>query len=334
MNKTVLLILSLILLSVAYYFLAFKSGESSINLESRDFIVDDINDIHYVTLKSSAYPMMHLKKEGKDNWILNEKYDADINVVNNLIGVLNKMQIKYTPTKAMNSTALNSLEKVGIQIKAYDKSGQILSDFIMGSNDNAETATFCVRRGYKQTYAMHVAVTEGGLRNYFDQTLFNLRDKSVFKINPNKVKSLTLEYPKDRKNSYIIESSENGYNIAPLESFNIVDGQMSQNIIEAYIKDYSQIYAEVIKTGEVKMDSIKELVPFAKLSFQLNDETRSSFDFYPMLDLLDNTVNTQSINDLEAIERYFVFSDADEAYVVQHRMVKNFFKPITYFYKK
>lgn len=334
MKNTLILLTLLIALAGLYFFVINpKSNEKgSISIEDRSFMVESSDDIEVLTVKNPGYPMMHFARQKDGTWLLNNRYKTDENIISNMIGVLEKMEIKYIPPKTMLPRILGELDKVGIEIKSYDKDGNLISDFIMGSNDNRELSTFCVQRGAKQAYAMHVSVTEGGLRNYFSQPQRDLRDKAVIDMNPKKIQSFEMQYPKDRGNSFKIKKEGNKYSISALESFNSTQGSGNDNIIRSYLLDHEKVYAEAIRTGEVSMDSIRNLIPFAKIHYTLNDNTYSKLDFYPMKDLLVKEVNTQSYRDLEGIERYFVFDDKGEVYIVQHRMVKTFFRPLEYFY--
>jgi len=332
MKKTLILLLILLISAGAYYYLTQGDGNSSMSIDSRGFVVENKEDIAFITIKNPGYPLVHLQRNSDNNWTLNKKYKANPNVINNMIGVLSSMEIKYIPTKARNKNVIQNLPIVGIEITSFDKSGNVLSELIMGDNDNKESATYCVRKGFDQSYAMHVKVTEGGLRNYFEQTQLNIRDNSVFDINPNDIRSLSMTYAKDRKNSFLIFKEDGKYKIEAKEQFAKSPNKGVSNVIEAYIKDYSQVYAEVIRTGDTSLDTIKNLVPFASLEFKLKNEEVQSYDFYPMLDLLEKEVNTQSVRDLAKIERFFVFASNEEVYVVQRRLIKEFFKPIAYFY--
>lgn len=330
--KKILILILVILGMVWIYSNTSKETKSSMNTESRDFIVEDKNQIAYLTVKAKAYPMMHLKKVNDKHWILNQKYKADINVVNNMIGVLSKMQIKYLPSKKMNDNVIKNLDRVGIEIKAYDKEGDVLTDMIMGDNDNAEISTFCVRRGFDQAYAMHVAVTDGGLRNYFDQTQKNLRDKGIIDIQPSQINQLKVEYFKDKRNSFVINGEANKREVQPIDLFNRLESEVNQNTVEAYLKDYNWIPSEAIRTGEDNLDTILKYVPFARMTLELKNNSQKQFDFYPMLDVMDPLINTQTISDLDTIERHFVFTNEKEIFVVQQRMLEDFFKPLSYFY--
>ena len=248
-----------------------------------------------------------------------------------MTGVLKNMKIKYLPPKTMTDKILSDLEQIGIEIKAYDANGKILSDFIMGANDNKELTTYCVKRGAKQPYAMYVSVAEGGLRNYFNQTQRDLRDKTVFKVKPAEIEQLSINYHKDKRNSFEIQKDQSGYKLEAMEKFNAGSGSANSNTVRSYLLGYDKLIAEAIRTGEIKTDSIKNLIPFATLNYTLNDNTKAEFEFYPMKDLFVEEVNTQTVSDLKEIERYFLFDHRGDVFIVQQRMVDHIFKPLDYF---
>ena len=333
MRNTLILLSLVVILSLIYLLTSTDKDakQSSITIEDREFIIEDPDEIAYFTIKNPGYPLMHFQRDKKDKWVLNSKYYADQNIVSNMLGVLSTMEIKYIPPKSMLGGILSNLDQIGIEISCFDKDGNVLSDFIMGANDNKEGSTFCVKRGAQQAYAMHVSVAEGGLRNYFNQGQLDLRDKSLFDIDSDDILSLELDYYKDKRNSFKINTESSG---SMLEATYAMDRQnldVNNKTVQSYLLDFDKVVSEAIRTGEVKTDSIRNLIPFAKLSYTLNDKTKRSFDFYPMRDLLLDTVNTQKVEDLALIERYFVFDEQGEVYIVQQRMVGEYFRPISYF---
>lgn len=330
MKKILILsLLSLVLLLVYLFLLKSKSTSQGIEIEDRAFVVEDMNDIDYLTIKNPGYPLMHLQRQD-GYWVLNQKYKADPNIVSNMIGVLSKMEIKYIPPRTMLEKILGDLDQVGIEIKTYTKNGEVLSDFIMGSNDNQESATFCVKRGANQAYAMHVSVTEGGLRNYFNMPQREIRDKTFIDITPNDISQLRLDYLKNKSSSFSILKNENKYSVAPLEKF-VNRGVANPKTINSYLLEFDGIYAESIRTGEIKSDSIRTRIPFARLDIKLENDKEMFYEFYPMIDLMVDSINTSSVLDLKRVERFFVFDHSEDVFIVQNRKLNNLFKTYDYF---
>lgn len=334
MSKIRLLLILVLALGAAYLLIPEKQQSSvSSGIEDRNFVVTSPDDIAYITVKNPGYPLMHLKKNPNGNWVLNDRYRADDYVVKNMLGVLHNMTIKYIPPASMNSKILGELDQVGIAIKAYDEGGKLVSDFIMGANDSKEGASFCVKNGASQPYAMHVNVAEGGLRNYFTMPLQDLRDKAVFRMDPRKIQSLELRYPKDMQNSYRISRKGGSYEMESLDRLAQRNQAFNERTIESYLKDFDVVMAEAIRTGDIKSDSILSLVPFARLDIALDANVKKNLSFYPLIDLLVDSINTRSVMDTRNVERYFVFDEEGEVFIVQQRMVGKFFRPIEYFIK-
>ena len=333
MRKTALLIISVLILGLLYLWIEKDSEKktSTINIEDRNFIVESKDDIHVVTIKNPGYPLMHLSRQKDNTWLLNNKYPADQNIMDNMVGVLQHMEIRYIPPKTMLPKILGELDQVGIDIKCYDKDGNLISDFIMGSNDNKELATFCVKRGATQAYAMQVAVAEGGLRNYFNMPERELKDKTVFKIDPRQIEKLSVRYFKDEKNSFVIEKKGGSYQFAALQAMNQIGGNVNEKIVSSYVLSYDKLVAMGIRETDSVSDSIRTMIPFAQIKYNLSDNTSALMDFYPTKDLLVEGVNTQTYEDLATVESYYVFNERGDVFLVQQRLAGDFFKPIDYF---
>jgi len=331
MRKISILLILVSLLAGLYFFLPQKeNGSASIKVEDRAFMLEDVSNISFITVKNPGYPMVHLERISEDNWRLNKKYKADLYVVKNMLAVLKNMKIRYIPPVTMVPKIMGELNEVGIEIKAYDKDGGIISDFIMASNDSKEVSSFCLQRGARQPYAMHIDAADGGLRNYFNMPLRDLRDKAVFDYVAQEIDALKIIYPKDRKNSFKITRNASGYTLEVLDKIQSLQTDVNLKTVDSYMKDYTRLVSEAIRTGEINADSIKSRLAFAEMEIKSGD-TKKNWSFYPMIDLIVDSINTRSVIDTRKVERYFVFDESGESYIVQHRMVGKYFRPVEYF---
>jgi len=331
MRKISILLILILLLAGLYFFLPGKeNGSASIKVEDRAFMLDDVSNISFITIKNPGYPLVHLEKISEESWLLNKKYDADLYVVKNMLAVLKNMKIRYIPPATMVPKIMGELGEVGIEIKAYDKDGGIISDFIMASNDSKEVSSFCVQRAARQPYAMHVDAADGGLRNYFNMPLRDLRDKAVFDYRDQKIDALSITYPKDRKNSFKITRNASAYKFEAVDKLMSFQSGVNLKTVDSYMQDYTRLVSEAIRTGEINADSITSRLAFAEMEIKSGD-TDKKWKFYPMIDLLVDSINTRSVIDSRKVERYFVFDESGECYIVQHRMVGKYFRPVEYF---
>jgi len=331
MKKLVTLILLVAILGLIY-FLVSKDAEdnTSVKIEDREFVVDNPDDIHVITVKSKSYPLMHLNRN-KNYWVLNEKYKADPIVIKNMLAVLTRMKIKYIPPRPQNDMIYRSVEKLGIEIKTYDKDGKLLSDFIMASNTNDESGTYCLKRGARQPYVMAMPILEGGLRNYFNQPQIDLRDKTVFNFDTDKIVSISVDYLKDKKNSFELSKDKSSYNIKAIGSAAGTSKQVNKNLAYAYIKNFDKLMAEYINQENPEKNLLDGVIPFAKITVRMSDNQGIQLDLFPELDIFDHSVNTRSVDDLGKVESYFVKTGDGEDFIVQHRLISKCLKTIDYF---
>ncbi|NNE27460.1 MAG: hypothetical protein HKN09_11515 [Saprospiraceae bacterium] len=333
MKRTLILLLVLVAMAMCYYFLVVKKDaqpNSSIQIDDREFVVENEEDIHVITIKSQGYPLVHLSRS-EDIWLLNQRYKASENVVDNMLSVLTEMRLNYIPPKSQMEMIQKSIENVGMEIKTYDKDGNILSDFIMAGNTNKEDGTYCIKRDASQPYVMSMPVVEGGLRNYFNMELIAMRDKTMVELDVNKIKLIKVDYPKDITNSYQIRKDGRSYIFEPRGVQFKSSGTFSDNIIQSYVRDFNVLKAEYISTDNPARDTIKNRLAFAEILIQMEDNRQFKMDFFPDQDIYDRTVNTVSIENLGRVDRYFVDTSWGEFYTVQHRLISKWLRTPKHF---
>jgi len=331
MKRILYLLLTLALLSAVYFgYIQKNTTSGKIHIADRDFIVKNIEDVNTITIKSKGYPLIHLNL-GSHGWVLNQKYKADIHIVNNMLGVLSTMHINYIPPKSQNEMIQKSIKNVGIEIKTYDKKGKIITDFIMAGNTNSEDGTYCINAGASQAYVMSRPIVVGGLRNYFTHDVIALRDKTVFSFNTDKIESISVHYPKDTKNSFILNKVDDQFELSTFGK--AVNNKVEANVklIQSYVQKFNRLMSENIGNNNPACDTIKNKIPFAVINIASSSEKPVELKFFPDMDIYDKTVNTQSIENLGQVDRYFVESNWSDCYIVQHKLVSKCLKSLKYF---
>lgn len=331
MKRTILLLLLLICLGGFYFYTVNKTSEdTSIRIEDREFVVEDRNKIDIITIKRPGYPLIHLSKS-KDGWLLNERRKASKHVIKNILSVLTQMEIDYIPPRATHGAIMEGINKLGIEVSSYDKEGKVLSEFILGKNNNVESGTYILKKGAQQPYVVVVPAVSGGIRNYFTLTDLNLRDKRIMDINTDDIVKVTLDYKKDRINSFTISREGNKYKLLPMQALANRTVKQNQNVIDAYIRSLQNFDAESIMTGNPSLDSLSRHIPFAELALDMKNGSQLGYTFYTADNWLDPDAARRGADDLATVERYYVFTSDGQVYTMQHRLIKDIFKPLYYF---
>ena len=332
MFKTIIPLALLIVLGGIYFYTKDKDTDTSIKLEDRDFVIKDREQIDIIKIKRPAYPEIHLSK-AESGWLLNQRRKTSPHVMRNLLNVLTRMKLDYIPPKTKYSKIMQDIEDLGIDVTIYDKKGVVLSDFTVGKNNNAEGGTYILKKGAKQPYVMILPEVSGGIRNYFTLSNINYRDKTVMDINSNDIVKVTMDYKKNRVNSFVVNKDNSGkYEVEPiLPIAKTMKIKQNQNLIDAYIKSFKKFGSENIMTGRPDMDSLRHHIPFIELAIDLKNGSQLGYSFYPVTNILSVGEEIKSVKDLEKIDRYHMFTSDGESYIVQQRFLKNIIKPIGYF---
>ncbi len=333
MNRTISLILILlVLLSVWFYTQGGEEKNTTISIEDREFISQDKDEIETITIDSKGRPRVHLQRKDGE-WYVNNKYLAKMNIMQNMLHTLTKMQIDYIPTQGQNNTAIKRMEKHGIEVKTYDKAGKVLTEFTLGTNTNDEYGTFCLKKGAKQTYVMSLPSQEGGIREYFNQSVLELRDRMMFDIAAEDIRQVTVVFPKDRQSSFVINNESAIPTVEPLTKRKL-SGTMNENLLDSYLKDFNSIYSEAIQNDLHYRDSITRVPAFMEMNILTKDDKERALKIYPHLDVHNRYVNTNSVDDLHnKHERFYVDTNWGDFFLCQDRILGRFMRKVDYFYR-
>ncbi len=299
-------------------------------MEDRAFAVGDRDDIAYVTIERNGYPFIHLSKN-KNSWHLNEKRKVQQNYIDNLLSILTRLEVNTVPSRSQRPKILRDLKEHGIKVKAYDDDGKILTDFMLGKDSATDVGSYCLLTGAQQPYLMRVPAITGGIRTYFLMEEMDMRDKTVYNYEGQKIKSISVDYKRDQNNSFMIQNTGSNYSISALLDDHPIDLNQNQNILNAYFKDFNKLGAEAIYTGDPSMDSLRQYLPFMELKVELNNSQVDTFFFYPVDQVTNKEKSYNTLQDINRVMRHFMFSSDGEVYLVQHPLVKKHFKGLAYF---
>lgn len=331
MRNTLILLLILLTLGAVYFFMPRgERTKSSIRIEDREFVNKDRNDIFTITIKSKARPMIHLSRKGA-GWFINSKYLAKQNIMDNMLMVLSKMSIQYIPRKLENKTAMERIDKFGIDIKTYDSTGNLLTDFILGPNINSEYGTYITKQGAEQVYVMCLAAQQGGLRGYFNHAVEVMRDLTMLNLEAEDIKTVEVTYPKDKINSFKIDKRKGQYNLtSQLEDYK--DKPLNRNVVDAFFKDFKYVNAERLRNGHLYKDSISNEIPFMTVKVDMEDGKSYQLDSWPFVDFESKYI-TRSVRDVtERHQKFYVKSSWGDFYQVQTQFLEPFMKKVEDFY--
>ncbi len=336
MKKLIGLLAILIVLSVSAYYLV-KKGEASqkgVVTADRGFTIKSMDDVDKIVIKHVKLQPMIFTKKGK-SWILNGEFDVDPSVFVNIERVLTNMTLSYIPPAAATPNILKSIKENGIQVDLYNDDDEPFKIFYIGSDTQKSQGTFMVMAGSSQPYVMQLPGLQGGLRSRFEQPTKNYRDKVLYKIAPEDILSIKMEYPKDNFSSFEIINGANPQ-VKPIVVLpDQPKGEPNKRLLMGYISQFVNMGTEGLITEMPERDSILTLTPNAILTLEAKHGKKLKHKFYHYEHILLGEENAITHTDIARVQRFFIYDELkDDMYTGQMRVIGGLFYSYKDFYRK
>ncbi|RMG79172.1 MAG: DUF4340 domain-containing protein, partial [Bacteroidetes bacterium] len=260
MKRTlILLLLFLVLGGAALLFMQKKekTAHSTLLGEDRHFEIKNPDDIQKIFIaQRTGIPPVTLERAG-DHWVVNKKYRARESAVNNVLEVLTTVRMESIPSRAALDNIVKELSAQGIKVEVYGKNDTPLKVFYVGGVSPDERATYFIMEGSAQPYAVEIPSMEGSLRPRFELAGDEWRDRAVFREKPENIQSLSVEYPKQRSKSFVVERKGNAWDVRPFYDITPrINAPVLQNEVEAWLLGFDALIAENFVNDYEKKDSV------------------------------------------------------------------------------
>jgi hypothetical protein len=285
-QRTTLLGILFLLLGGITLWLVMGRGEQKTTYDASDrqFAVEDASSIQKIFLADRRGNTTTLEREG-DHWIYNGKSRANPNIMSNLLQVITNVELQYIPSSAATEPLVEDLATNGIKVEIYGRNDNLLKAYYVGGVTPDERGTFMIMEGAEQPYVTHIPQMVGGLRVRYALQGDEWRDKALFRLNPENITYVSIEYPKQRNKSFILEKEGGKYTVRPF--FEITPGE-KQEIPESralqYLVGYREVYAEAFENENPLRDDFRQRIPFAIMTVRRSNGKETKLRVHPAKD--------------------------------------------------
>jgi hypothetical protein len=330
-RRTIFLsVLFLLLGTGAWYAWKSKQGPKSSRVSpDMDFPVrntDEIGKIFIADRKGQTASLV--RKEGY--WEYNGQYKARKSAMETLLETIQKVNVAYIPTQQSQPGMVRDLAGNGLKVEIYDRAGERLKCYYVGGVTNDEEGTIFIMEGSEKPYVCHIPGFVGTLRVRYILGDDLWRDRTVFGEDPEKIRALSIEYPRSKSESFRLEKTGAGdYSVAPLFSTTARSKTpLRKGIVEGYLLQFEQKGAESLEMENPKRDSVSALVPFALVQLTRDDGSQHFVRFWPVETVYDPAQRKTVVN------RYFTDCNKGEAFLLtQHRVFAPIFRGYGFFFE-
>lgn len=327
-NKLLLLV-ALVLITFLGYFL-ITNNNGTIKKELRDFSVADTASIDKVFFADKSGHRSLLKRVGKGQWTVNDKYPARQDAVNTLLTTICRIEVRSPVGKAAYQNVMKTLSSNGVKVEIYSKDKKIKTYYV-GDATADMMGTFMYLENSTVPFVIHIPGFNGFLtpryfadaRQWRSQVIFNYGEGEIKKIvainNLEPEKSFRVEKAGD---SYLYFCPENA--TRPSEIF--------QSQLAAYLAKYQLIGFERVTydLDTIFRDSLLKTQPIRILDVESVKGKRDRIAMYrkPVAEgtLTSIDQNTGQLHEFDVDKMYATWNNDLEMIVVQYYVFDKLFK--------
>jgi hypothetical protein len=322
MKKTLLLLgLLLILAAGSWYVIQTKNDSNTFsNTEKHwNFAVEDSGEIGKISLENMSGDKVDLSFID-NQWLANDKYPVREWSMNKILAAIEKISIQYIPPKAELKKIFNDFEKNSIHVEIFNKEGIKIKGYRIGGEPIDGRGSYMIQDGTNQPYVMRVPYNEGSLRPVFQPNLLDWRDKAILRENPRSIQEISIDYPKQKNESFVLQKIGGSYSIRPFYSTTTANtGKLVEGQADEFLEQFKIVFGESLISQQELQETVKTRLPFCSLKVTRSDGSTVSVNFHAVPPAEGTLYENLQIN------RYYAVRSDGDLLICQFDVVKKIF---------
>jgi hypothetical protein len=343
MRKTVLYLVILAILGIGvYYFLISKDNGSPYNTPEANFTIKDTAAIGKIYLAANDGGDITIERTDS-GWMVNRTYHALPSTLYQLLSTFTKQEALYPVTKAAYDNVIKDMASSSIKVEVYDRAGKKMKVFYVGGASVNNSGTNMLIEGANSPYVVHCPGFVGYLTPQYATQMKDWRDRTVFNIPAEEIKSVSMQYADKPENSFVISRDNGNVDVtADLKVMSMPDG-VNKKRAETYLHFFSNINCEGYINGLPDNDTTLKTAPKrAGIDIVGMHGQHRHVDIYWMelnrrsknLTLTKHNAMSDIPVDYDADRMYAVANNYKDTLVVQQFVFRNIFRKAKEFYTK
>ncbi|CAG0969935.1 MAG: DUF4340 domain-containing protein [Bacteroidetes bacterium] len=268
MSSNRLIYLILLSLGIIAGILYLSQNSGTLSKELKDFAIEDTANITKLFLADAKNNSVLLEKQSNGTWLIDKKFKARKDAIENILLTIKRVEVKYPVPESELKTIISQLSsnatKVEIYLNGKNKPEKV---YYVGHATQNQFGTYMLleKSGKKSSvpFVTHIPGFFGYLSTRFFAQPFLWRDREIFTLSPEKIKSITVENTEEPETSFTIQQTS-AQQFKLLNHKKIALSQFDTASVYNYLNRFSAIYFEQIaaEIETTKKDSILSSTPF------------------------------------------------------------------------
>ncbi|MPM06185.1 hypothetical protein SDC9_52481 [bioreactor metagenome] len=271
------------LLLVAALFLTIyltNRSNTTLNPGEKNFAITDTASVTKIFLADKKNNRVLLERNDSNNWILNKKYSAQPEMIQELLYTLMYVTVRNPVPKSQYDMVFKQLSTFSTKVEVYatvyyiDFMGirlfpheKCIRTYYVGSSTMDNMGTFMMMEDAEMPFVMHIPGFRGFLEPRYSPREYDWRDHKVFRYTLASIAKVNVSYPKYADRSFELTNPDNiNFSIS-----NEVSGKLKKldtvKVIN-YLNAFTDVRFETFINDfpAAKQDSIRKETPFCIIS--------------------------------------------------------------------
>jgi hypothetical protein len=248
-------------------FSIYNKKTSTIVGDLRDFAVSDTASIDKLFLVDREGNKSLLTRVSAGKWMVNNKYNARQESINNLLGTVKSLEVKSPVGKNLYNNTMKLMASKSVKVEIYQK-GNLVKTYYVGHPTMDNLGTFMYIENSTVPYIMHIPGFNGFLSTRYLTNENEWRERFVFHFDSRTIVGINIVNSTKLDRSFsIARNLDSTYTLAYTQP---TLKQVPYDIVKMrkYLDVFSNTNFERIdnRLGKVQADSILKTAPFASVS--------------------------------------------------------------------
>lgn len=331
MNKSTKILLIVVALLAAVYFLFFRSPWSTLKTELKDFAIKDTAAITKFFMADKRGNSVTVAKNENGIWMVNNTAEADMGKVNLMLATMHDVTVRNPIPEAAFNTVIANMATDGVKAEFYEGDDCVKTVYV-GSSTPDQTGTFMMIDGSSTPFVTHIQGFVGYLTPRFVPFAMKWKARKVFDTPLDHVAAIKITYPQQPGQSFELKSTPLQLFNGNGQSMNIADEKFARFYLSGFQNLYYEGYDESLSGA--KADSIKQLTPFCiiELTRTNGDKTRLQVTPKGVDGHTKSQYDSEGMMMTSDTEKYYAFiNDEKEVVYIQHYNFGRLFKTLNDF---
>jgi hypothetical protein len=303
--------LVLLILIITTVILIISNEKTNVKEELRDFAIEDTSSVAKIFFADKFGNDVTLNRTD-NGWLANDVYPIRMDAMNTLLKTIQSIEVNYPVSNSMHNKVIKNLASKGVKIEIYTKNKKKPKTYYIGSPAPDLIGSFMLLDNSSKAFVMYIPGFNGFLapRYNIDGSSVQLdlwRDRSLFKLNPDKIKSVEVINHDDSTKSYKISKLESGFLLNQNNSTKTISTPFS----EKYFKLFRKVNCEGFINNSTKKDSIISSKPFHTIIIDSEQKDLVQFNTYHKSPKREEYLDKDGLKLKYDPDRFFAYLNGD-----------------------